>query len=221
MKKYIYSGIIFLIPVVFLISPFFIKIKISCRDQYGICGSELQSRLSSFNGKNLYSARGGITKILKSDYLVSDFSLQFKLPSVLEVNVVSKKPQFALLGEGGSVGLVDFDGTVLETSSQTSLPEVVTTESVPQPGSKVNDNTLTSLKLLEGVYKMYQVRSGQLAGDSLVVDLPGQIRVIFPLDEDVQILLGSLRLIYPKVTSGDLAGVYSQIDLRFKNPVLR
>jgi hypothetical protein len=55
----------------------------------------------------------------------------------------------------------------------------------------------------------------------LLVELPGQIRVIFPLEGDSDILLGGLRLIYSKIKEdGNLAG-YSQIDMRYKNPVLR
>jgi hypothetical protein len=68
---------------------------------------------------------------------------------------------------------------------------------------------------------MYQVGQSSIQDGSLLVELPGQIRVIFPLEGDSEILLGSLRLIYSKVREdGNLAG-YSQIDLRFTNPVLR
>jgi hypothetical protein len=68
---------------------------------------------------------------------------------------------------------------------------------------------------------MYQVRDFTVQDDSLLVELPGQIRVIFPLDGDSQILLGSLRLIYSKIQNEGNPEKYSQIDLRFKNPVLR
>jgi len=45
-------------------------------------------------------------------------------------------------------------------------------------------------------------------------------RVIFPLEGDTQVLLGSLRLIYSKIqTSGNPEG-FRQVDLRFVSPVL-
>lgn len=69
---------------------------------------------------------------------------------------------------------------------------------------------------------MYGVQKGEITDSGLVIELPGSIRVIFPLDApDPRVLLGSLRLVYSKITSGDMVGKYSEIDLRFKNPVLR
>jgi hypothetical protein len=63
---------------------------------------------------------------------------------------------------------------------------------------------------------MYQISKGEIDGNSLVVELPTAVRVIFPLDgtKDKDVLLGSLRLIYSEVTD-------KEIDLRFKNALLR
>ena len=61
---------------------------------------------------------------------------------------------------------------------------------------------------------MYQVNKGEMINSGLVVELPTRVRVILPLEGSVEILLGSLRLIYSQVTD-------KEIDLRFKNPILR
>jgi hypothetical protein len=53
----------------------------------------------------------------------------------------------------------------------------------------------------------------------LVVDMGTGFRVIFPLEGDEQVLLGSLRLIYSKIQTSNLNN-YKQVDLRFANPVL-
>ena len=67
---------------------------------------------------------------------------------------------------------------------------------------------------------MYQVNVGNIENDSLLVDITPKVRVIFPLEGDYKVLLGGLRLIYTKITT-DYSGIYSQIDMRYKNPVLR
>ena len=66
---------------------------------------------------------------------------------------------------------------------------------------------------------MYQVGCGVISNDTLVVDMKDGFKVIFPLEGDEQVLLGSLRLIYSKIQTSNLNN-YKQVDLRFANPVL-
>lgn len=223
MKKFLIPGLTILVVLSFLLAPLFIKVKLECKTQFGDCPTEINSKLSSLNSKSLFTARSGAIKILKKDFLVSNYSLQFKLPNILHVDLLIKKPEFALVNKSsGLTDLVDMNGQVLATDGATSLPEVIIDADLPHPGENVDANTLSALKIINGVFEMYQVQSGESDGSSLTVDLTGPVRVIFPLGEnDPLVLLGALRLIYTRVTTGDLAGKYSQIDLRFKNPVLR
>lgn len=222
MKKIIILILVSLSFVAILLSPFFIKVKIICESQFGPCPDELNSKLQAFNSKSLFSAKKGTTKILKADFLVSDFSLQYKLPDILTINLLIKKPEFAMVNKNtGDTALIDKDGQVLSISKNTTLPRVLVSTNLPKPGENIGQTNLKAMKLIEGVFEMYQVAIGAVDNTSLTVDIPGQVRVIFPLDQDTQVLLGSLRLVYTKISAGNLAGKYSQIDLRYKNPVLR
>jgi len=204
------------------ILPFLIKVKIDCESQYGDCPQQISDKINSFDGKSLFTARRGVTKILKSDFLVSDFSLQYKIPNILHAELLVKKPIAAFRDStSGSVILVDKDGIALSTASDSALPVVTVTGNLPKIGQYIEDSNLFALNLATGIYQMYQIGESQVQDDSLLVELPGQIRVIFPLEGDTQVLLGSLRLIYSKIQSDGNLSKYSQIDLRFKNPVLR
>ena len=220
MKRKIYFFLVVFVFLSILIFPLAIKIKVACLSQYGVCSDNLYNDLGKYNGKNLFIANMGIVKFLKSNFLISQFSTQFKLPNILAVNVLIKKPVFAL-SDGKSIDLVDNEGTVLSYANNTQLPRVTINQNLPNPGTKVDSGVLNALKIVFGLSEMYQVNFGEIRDGSLVVDLPAQIRVLFPLDEDSQVVLGALRLIYPKVSTGDFAGKYSEIDLRFRNPVLR
>lgn len=217
----IYLGLI-LIVIIFFISSLLIKVRIDCKSQYGECPGQILDKLNYYNGKSLFSAKNGIKKILRLEFLVSDFSLQFKLPNILHTEILVKKASAAFRNQGnGTIILVDNDGKILSTSQDSALPIITTEENLPGIGQNISSTNLFALKLAGGIFQMYQIRESKIQEDSLLVELPGQIRVIFPLDGDSEILLGSLRLIYSKVKEdGNLAG-YSQIDLRFKNPVLR
>jgi len=197
-----------------LLTPFFIRVNIECRSQFGECPQELEDGIGKLEGGSLYQTRRKIASYLKNNFLVSDFSTQYQLPNSLIVNTIIKKPLFAIQDRtSGKVFLLDKEGKVLSTVESSSLPTII------QDGETPN---LFALTLISGVHEMYQVGYGTITNDALVVDMPTGVRVLFPLRGEVEseILLGALRLIYAKITS-DNPKVYSQIDMRYKNPVLR
>lgn len=207
-----------------IILPFLIKVKIDCKSQYGDCPQQILDQLSTIEGKNLFYAKRGITKILKTEFLVSDYSLQFKIPNILHAELLVKKPVIAFKDvKSGSLVLVDAEGKVLSLSNgvDSALPVISVDEGLAKVGQNIGNVNLFALKLASGINQMYQVRDFSIQEGNLLVELPGQIRVILPLDGDSQILLGSLRLIYSKIQDEGNIGKYSQVDLRFTNPVLR
>lgn len=202
---------------------FLIKVQVACKSQYGECPPQVVEKIGPVNGKRMYWARRELKKTLESDFLVSAFTIQFKLPNILKVDTVIKKAVFALKDKGsGNIALVDKEGTVLAYAASTVLPMAMVAESLPPIGDLVSGRNLTALILMQGVFKMYQTATGYIEGDTLVVDLPGAIRVIFPLAGfDTDKLLGSVRLIYTNIRDNQQEKTYSEIDLRYRNPVLR
>ncbi len=223
MKKIIIPATIIILLLIFFLPGLLIKVRVNCRSQYGECPFGVSDKLVGINGKRLVMARRELEKTLSTNFLVSAYTIQFKLPNILKVDLIIKKPIFALKNAtSGTFALVDKEGMVLATSSQASLPVVIINEDLPTVGSRVSEKNLFALDLIHGVYKMYQTGSGNIEGDTLLVDLPGSIRVIFPLAGiDADTLLGSLRLIYKNIRENEGGTLYSQIDLRYKNPVLR
>lgn len=217
MKKLFYVFAIALVVILifspFFITQFFIKIKVECQSQFGECPEGLLSMINGIKPKNLQQTKSEVSKILKKDLLVLDSVMQYKLPNILLVNIIVKKPEFAIKDNStGKVLTVDSDGNILSEVVSTSLPMIIQNDQIPN---------LFALNLILRIYQMYQVGYGTITNDALVVDMPTGVRVIFPLrSEDSEVLLGGLRLIYAKVTT-DYPGVYSQIDMRYKNPVLR
>lgn len=212
MIKKVQYVLIAIIVIAVLLFPFFVKVSVGCKSQFGECPSSINSKFKILNYKSLFSAKVEISKILKKDALVSNFSTQFKLPNVLLVNLLLKRPTFAIKdNQTGKIYSVDKDGRVLSEIASTTLPMVIQDGQIPN---------LFALNIVSGISQMYQIGYGTISNDALVVDMPTGVRVIFPLEGDYEVLLGGFRLIYVKVTSNYL-GTYSQIDMRYKNPVLR
>lgn len=205
-----------------LFSPIFIKVKVECKSQIGDCPNEVVEKLKVINGKNLLNAKGWVSKVLTGNFLISNYSAQLKLPNILMVNVLVKKPIYAVYDKTqNSYSLVDSSGYVLSVSGASTLPTLVKETVNEKVSERIAESDLYALKLIQGINQMYQISIGTIQNDTLVVDMPLGIRVILPLSGyDTQVLLGSLRLIYTKVTTS-YDGVYSQIDMRFKNPVIR
>ncbi len=199
--------------------------NIECSSQYGDCPDDINSRLQGLRHKSLIEVKKGATKVLRDNFLISDFSTQFKLPSSLKMNLVIKKAMFALKQKDtNNYALVDKSGYVVAIADNSNLPTVIIDEKLKNVGEVVNDNNLLALKFMSGVFNMYQINVGEVKNNNLVVELPSALTVIFPLagDElrDSDFYLGVLRLITTKIETEN-TGIYREIDLRFKNPVLR
>lgn len=222
MKKIYLLGLILLFVSLIFLPRFFIKVGIVCRSQYGDCPPSVLEKISSQNGKTLFVANRNLKKSLKGDFFVSDFGIQFKLPNILKIDVVAKRPVYAIRSASSEkIALLDKNGKVLYFVVATTLPVLITDQELPKAGEDVSGTLFLASELLSGTYQMYQATKGEVQADTLLVDLPQGVRVLFPLvDGQKDQLLGSLRLIYSNIQKDDKL-LYSQIDLRFRNPVLR
>lgn len=222
--------------LIFVMSPFLIagrllKIRqITCQSQYGPCSQKLEDSLIriSEKGENLVSAKREIREVLSNEVLVEDFSMQFKFPDRLEVDVLEKKPKYALRSaQSEMVVVVDKKGEVIYFQENTSLPTLEVTGQLPGVGEKVSKEELFALAIVEKMFSLYQIRTGKLEEDRLVIELDREIRVIFPLEGEKEKLVGALQLVLSRLKNGDEGSrieggqKVSTIDLRFKNPVLR
>lgn len=184
-----------------------IKVKeFECQSQDGPCPEEIQLAISGLKFTNINRTKKEVAGLMAKTRLVSDYSLQYLFPNKIKINILLKKARFAVFNKDtGNYLLFDSKGRFLGETEKTSVPTVV------QSGSTPN---LFALFIVEGVSKISQVNKGEIVNSSLVIELPSGKRVIFPLEGDKDLLLGSFRLIYSEITN-------KEIDLRFKNPVLR
>lgn len=222
-----------IIAVFYFAMPRAISIsEISCQSQYGPCSQKIVDVLKTFEGENLYQSLQHVKSALSSNELVSDFSTQFKLPSKIKVNIIERKPKFALTNQKmQGFALADRTGAVLRIEDSSNLPYVIVPHEIPNVGEKVTERQLFALNIIYDIFSLYRVKEGMIEDDSLLVSLIGGPKVVFPLEGDRQILLASLGLILDKLNegSGDIRinenelvlTQESIIDLRFKNPLIK
>lgn len=219
MKRFLKILILVLVFVgaIWIIFFKFLKVsKINCESQYGICDSNLELIISALQNKkeNIFEARNDLEKILKYNKNVLDYSIRFNPLFGLKAFVIEKKAVAAFV-TGNIFTLVDSDGEILGKTNSTALPKI---------DSSINlssDEISYLAKLMSGLYNFFGVTTGKVTADGLTVtNLKGKT-VIFPLTGNIDVLLGSLTLIFSRLPSVSQASTILTIDLRFKNPVLR
>ena len=219
--KYIRFGIYILLTFFlffpFLILPKIIKVRVvECYNQYGLCSNEFLTKVNPVLNESIDTVKKKVAEEFENTKLIEDYSFRFKLPATLRIDLILKKPKYALYNKNtNEIVVLDDKGVVLEKVEKTNLPYVVTTDNLPGIGEVVESKKTFALELLYGIYYLYQVKSGEIVDDSLEVKIPEAGKIIFPLMGERDILLGSMKLILSR------AGKFKEIDLRYKNPVIR
>lgn len=235
--KYIRFGIylllIFLLSFSFLVSPRIIKVsKVECYNQYGICPNEFLAKLNPIVGLSIDASKKKVSEEFKEIRLIENYSFRFKLPSTLRIDIILKKPKYAIQNKiTNETVTIDDKGIVLEKVETTNLPYILIADKIPPIGGSVESQKIFALELIYGIYYLYQVKEGEVVNSSLEVVIPNSGKIIFPLEGERDILLGSMKLILsrlntdtnsPKIGKSLPAGrQVKEIDLRYKNPVIR
>lgn len=208
---------LFLFVFAFLVLPRIIKINsLQCYSQYGICSDEIFAATSGVAGKSLAAAKTFLGDQFKKNGSVEKYTFTFKIPDILRTDLILKKAKFALVNKDTKeAALLDKDGLVLQKNTKTNLPRVEVIESLPAAGETAAADKLFALNLIYSLNFYYQADFGEIGNSGLTVKLPTGAEVIFPLEGDIEVLLGSLKLILSAPNNVKL------IDLRFKNPIIK
>lgn len=199
--------------VIFLIISFlkFFRIgKVVCSNQFGNCQSYLVDKLSKAEGKGLLDSFKSVEAILMSDQRIIKFSVRFKLPNELSVDLIERKAIIAWDQENGKLKLYDRSGFLVGEATSSQLPRV---------SGNIDPKNLNFVILtFSDINTFYNSREAKIEGDHMIVHGIEGKTVIFPLQGSRDYLFGALNLILSRLPKGY---EISTIDLRFKNPVLR
>lgn len=229
LRLFVIAAIILLFVFLVIFVPRVLIIdEIMCSSQFGPCKQSIVESLANIKQNSLFDASRNIDEYFLDNTLVSDYSVQFKLPRKLTVSVIERKPVFGVkAGQGSQIALIDKDGRVISIEDTSGLPILITNGNLPEIGHIISPRILFALKIVSDMHSVYHVSGGSIENDGLEFDLKDGPLVIFPLEGDVDILLGSLSSILSQLNIGDgdiKIGTTDEvrlIDLRFKNPVIR
>lgn len=209
--------------VIFLLSKYKIT-RVDCESQFGPCSQSIADNLNKFSDKSLTTSLRSSKEYLKKERRVSQFSIRFLLPSTIKVYVVEKKAA-AALGKASldKYLIVDSSGTVLGVDKSTLLPvvNVVDEELIYAEGAVLPENLIFAVNLTEYMYSYYSTKLTTLYKDRVEIRLNDGKLIIFPTIGEQDVLMGALNLILSRLNNESSEIRIGEIDLRYKNPIIR
>jgi len=201
--------------------------EIVCESQYDICNDLINKKLDTLKGIRMYKVKKQLKNSFSEGELVSKYSYQYQIPDKLRVNVIESKSIIALFDESSNIYyLLDRDNKVLEIVQTTQLPYILISNEIFNVGDYVGDGNAMALDIFSDLNYLYQISYAKISDNSLIVKIPDNIEIIFPLEGDKKMLMGAFNLIMNKINQHspeifDKIQTVNTIDLRFDNPVIR
>jgi hypothetical protein len=215
--------IIFGIGLLIILLPRYVSIrKIDCISQYGSCNSSINDSIAMVKKGNLGSTNRNLKNSLSHNIFVKEYRLHFSLPDKLILNVIERNPSYALTDSSSQKYLLlDKSGLVLSEVNITSLPTLLIDNNNLKPGDRVVQDQLFALNIIQSIYTSYKPKSAKIENNSLLVELEDNLKIIFPLEGDNDLLVGSMFFILSKLQKGEPGvGNIAVLNLTYKNPVL-
>lgn len=195
-----------------------IRIKeISCVSQFGPCSAGIVELTEKQENNFWWRAVREIKQNLAMDKRVEEYEINPKFPNGLKVIVLERKAEAAVKAAGDEkYSLWSGDGVVLGEASETQLPTVfITDEDV-----EVEEKMFTA-ELMHELFLWKNIRRGEVRDGGLRVRQEDGLEIIFPLEGDLDVVLGRANLILSWLNSEDAGTRITIVDLRYRNPVIK
>ena len=200
----------------------------SCSNQFGQCSNDVRENVSKYEGKSIREAKRSISRELSNSPRIEEYAVRYMIPNKLSVSCIEKTAEFALENEEyQTIALLDDEGFVMQLVEESVLPSVTTTDTLPDIGEKVSDRVRFAIELARQIRPLYENSKFTIKDQYLEVVGIDDYTVFFPLQGDKDVLLGSFTLVLSRLKQNEEefrieeGKTISEIDLRFKNPVLR
>lgn len=199
--------------------------KIICTSQFGPCSQSVQDTINKSRGIGIFESFDKVKKNLASDPRVSEYTVRFIIPNSLSAYVIERKGVVALGKQGVDKFLiVDNNYKVIGTEKNTLLPLVNINNGDAidfNLGESLPDSLSFASNIERQMYALYGVKLATVYNDKIEVKLSSGPKVLFPLEGEIDVLMGSLNLILSRLNNASGEIRIGEVDLRYKNPVIR
>ena len=222
MKKYLaLTAILIVTGLVLAAHQGYFRIKtIDCFTQFGPCPADFQRVVAFLFDQPIYRPlpRSLIHSKFQSFPAISSLSLYRRLPHTLVVSIQLRRPLGTLSSEVLGASVVDDQGLVFDTASDSVLPELIVSDPV-QVGQLIHPDQLAAMQVLSQVAAISPAKtSGVLTDSVLTIRIPSDIMLLLDIkhlppgwDASLQAILARSKI------NGKIP---HKIDLRYANPIV-
>lgn len=222
MNKKLHITLLLLLTIFFLSSFFIHPREVVCENIN--CGEINSTFKDELQNAPFFSIRNKISTAYRNPK-INLILWKVDLLGRLVITTQVKTPSLAILTQGGHASLFSSTGEFIGESSDFSGPTVVAL-------NKFNvENTPFIVGLSQQIFSLLEVTNAYIKDDSLYFDTKSSITTIYPLQGDIDLLLGETIASFSQLNGasekfniiGDTGKVkkVSQIDFRFEKPTLR
>jgi len=190
--------------------------EVSCTSQFGPCNEEVKQEIETVRGKSLRDSKKRLKEMLSGLDRIGEFGFKYVFPTKMEVNINEIKPEVAVKNDNeDNYKLINSKGKLVGDVSETLLPLIEVNRDLNEAEYEYSAQILLSLN------DLYGIRTIRVIDNYLRAELPSGYEVLMSMDGDIDVLLGSLRLILFQLNEKPQEFRINTIDLRYKNPVIK
>lgn len=222
-------AVILVLGAIFLFSILHKVSSVSCMVENKSCPENINEVASSFVGQPMWSLNRNIRVKLQEFSEIEQFSTRISPLGDVSISVVLRDPIIAIKAEGSTEAtFYTENGVPAGVGSVTSLPIIMVKEQID------SSRIPFVVELSSELTRMLSIRTYELTQSALVLTLLDSRRLLYPLDGDVDTLLGATLITFSQLNAGTEKliinnergqpaeeKVVQEVDFRFKNPVLR
>lgn len=226
-KNKAFPFVLVVLVIIFLFIGYTVKIdNIICKTSEGSCPPVIVNSLKEVSGENYFKTKNKIHKILDSNKIIQNFSIKYNVPNVFIVDVFYKKHDYCIYSKKDNKYInIDLGGNIINISEKNENGCILYDEFKISENMKISESDMFLLKINKKMNLIYTIDESyfESSSKSLVVKVYDH-KIYFPDNGDTDYLVGSVALIISRlndIKQGFKMNNTGEIDLRYKNPVVR
>lgn len=198
---------------------FFLPIEeVSCLQGESSCSQPVLDSLKEVNRKGLMRTYRSLSEKLNAQERVIEYKLTYTFPNHIHVDSIERQPAVAMRVLGSDTAtLFEADGRVIGNGDGNGLPVIEFQEKIVYGPESLS----FLVQLIHSLDRAFGLNTAAVVNGGLVVRIPEGNTFIYPLEGDIDLLLGATRLVLGELNRVSENSTMKTIDFRYKNPVLK
>lgn len=191
---------------------------VSCSQRELNCSQPVLNSLKEVNRKGLMRTYRSLAGKLNAQDRIIEYKLTYTFPNHIHVDIIERQPAVAMRVLGADTStLFEASGRVIGNGDGNGLPIIEFQEKIVYGPESLS----FLVQLIHSLDRAFGLHTAAVVNGGLEVRIPEGNTFIYPLEGDIDLLLGATRLVLGELNRVSENSTMKTIDFRYKNPVLK